>query len=497
MDIQIVKRHEEVLPANMSLLDKVGRMACICYRNEVNEKTDTKSLYSRIIKSCISRGHESILEHGIISLYIAPGSTEDGRYLRKIFLPDQKEEMVVGFRNLWEGCTTEASQKYISQFVDNTILDAVAQRTQPGTHPEPKPLDCLVGDIRTWRTVIKEISFLAINVNQPLFLLFGFRLLSEMMKVEPVFFEDLILQYNTFLKSEQFEKLLNNPSPYQVIKTVMKDREITVESLMAEFMKDPQTMFAAQADPKASVSVIVTTDRATTHQIVRHRRDVAYSQESQRYCNYNKKGLRIIPMTLEPSKYPMMMSSAEGKNDMVPMFSDTYLGTVSSKTAWYSKWLKGVQAAADTYEELLNAKMLITPENNDIEKATTIVIPPETARGVLPNDTATTIGITWMLPSGFSNYVYWRLEEHAQYTTRSMIARIIEQMYAMKHPFLTSLSCELVIRWLTMIRDQGLGSNVERINAMIEMHTKFRDMLAKQLKELQEKEKEAAKAAKK
>ena len=31
MDIQIVKRHEEVLPANMSLLDKVGRMACIEY----------------------------------------------------------------------------------------------------------------------------------------------------------------------------------------------------------------------------------------------------------------------------------------------------------------------------------------------------------------------------------------------------------------------------------------------------------------------------------
>jgi len=38
----------------------------------------------------------------------------------------------------------------------------------------------------------------------------------------------------------------------------------------------------------ASAGFLVTTDRGITHEIVRHRVGVAYSQESTRYCNYSQ-----------------------------------------------------------------------------------------------------------------------------------------------------------------------------------------------------------------
>ena len=49
----------------------------------------------------------------------------------------------------------------------------------------------------------------------------------------------------------------------------------------------------------ASVTVRIICDRACSHQLVRHRL-AAYSQESQRYCNYGKKGFQFIaPKSLE------------------------------------------------------------------------------------------------------------------------------------------------------------------------------------------------------
>lgn len=50
----------------------------------------------------------------------------------------------------------------------------------------------------------------------------------------------------------------------------------------------------------ASITARIITDRATTHELVRHRL-AAYSQESTRYCNYGGKGLMVIwPVMLGP-----------------------------------------------------------------------------------------------------------------------------------------------------------------------------------------------------
>ncbi len=44
----------------------------------------------------------------------------------------------------------------------------------------------------------------------------------------------------------------------------------------------------------SSISFLVTCSRACSHQLVRHRIGCSYSQESQRYCNYENKGFDFI-----------------------------------------------------------------------------------------------------------------------------------------------------------------------------------------------------------
>ncbi len=43
-----------------------------------------------------------------------------------------------------------------------------------------------------------------------------------------------------------------------------------------------------------SISFLITCSRACSHQLVRHRIGCSYSQESQRYCNYQNKGFDFI-----------------------------------------------------------------------------------------------------------------------------------------------------------------------------------------------------------
>lgn len=95
-----------------------------------------------------------------------------------------------------------------------------------------------------------------------------------------------------------------------------------------------------------NITVRFICDRGVTHELVRHRL-AAYTQESTRYCNYGHKIQFIEPIFFKP------------------------------KSKEYSLWLKGVQAAAENYSNLL-------------EKGTT----PEQARSLLPNSLKTEIVMT-------------------------------------------------------------------------------------------------------
>jgi thymidylate synthase (FAD) len=103
----------------------------------------------------------------------------------------------------------------------------------------------------------------------------------------------------------------------------------------------------------ASASFICDIDRGISHEVVRHRIGVAYSQESTRYCRYSNGGYRVI----------------------FPDLSDTESWPI---------WTKAMEESFKAYEKLL-AKG----------------IAPQTARDVLPTCLKTQIGITM-------NFRAWR-----------------------------------------------------------------------------------------
>lgn len=100
-----------------------------------------------------------------------------------------------------------------------------------------------------------------------------------------------------------------------------------------------------------SLSFIITTDRAVTHQLVRHRL-CAFSQESQRFCNYSlgKFGNKVL--YIKPCRFDTWAEAAQ------------------------SEFLNSLQNSTNAYFELLKSGR------------------PEEARAVLPNACKTQIGVT-------------------------------------------------------------------------------------------------------
>lgn len=114
-----------------------------------------------------------------------------------------------------------------------------------------------------------------------------------------------------------------------------------------------------------SVSVKLICNRSVSHELVRHRL-ASYSQESQRYCNYNKTGLEfIIPpwVTIKPGEY---------NHQNFAYISDNYL---TKERSWFYHLIN----SENTYNKLLL----------DEEKCTKWK--PEEARDILPNATKTEI----------------------------------------------------------------------------------------------------------
>ena len=96
-----------------------------------------------------------------------------------------------------------------------------------------------------------------------------------------------------------------------------------------------------------SVSFMLTVPRSISHQIVRHRIGVAYSQQSQRYIDLSKAPLKVIAPVPELNASELVL------------------------------WRESVEFAALTYNKLIAAG-----------------VRPEQARSVLPNCTATKLGMT-------------------------------------------------------------------------------------------------------
>ena len=96
-----------------------------------------------------------------------------------------------------------------------------------------------------------------------------------------------------------------------------------------------------------SVSFMLTVPRSISHQIVRHRIGVAYSQQSQRYIDLSKEPLKVIAPTPELNASDLIL------------------------------WRQAVEFSAEIYNKLIASG-----------------VRPQQARSVLPNCTATKLGMT-------------------------------------------------------------------------------------------------------
>lgn len=129
------------------------------------------------------------------------------------------------------------------------------------------------------------------------------------------------------------------------------------------------------------------TDRAVLAEFTRHRPDIVFSVESQRYCAYRDNVTLVIP-------HHYIDRFDQFINDTLPSDSNEQM------------WLEHMRATEDTYHFLLSKK--VHDENYEGKEGELAIIVPEDslfrqekaeeARSVLPNSTAVDMVVTASLP---------------------------------------------------------------------------------------------------
>lgn len=129
-----------------------------------------------------------------------------------------------------------------------------------------------------------------------------------------------------------------------------------------------------------SITARLIGDRSMSHQLVRHR-IAAYSQESQRYCNYGKKGFQaIIPPSIRDREPTALVED------------------------WKAAWIKYITQINEMYLCLLD-----------------VGIPPEDARTVLPNATKTEVVTTYNLRQWRHVFKHRAVNKRAQWQIKMIM----------------------------------------------------------------------------
>lgn len=138
----------------------------------------------------------------------------------------------------------------------------------------------------------------------------------------------------------------------------------------------------------ANYTVRFVLSRSASHQLVRHR-IASYSQESQRYCNYGKRGLQVI--------CPPSIGLAEGEFDFDRTLPYEF-------TFEQFRWMQAIDCCYSVYMEQLDKGML-----------------PEDARYVLPNATKTEVVVTMNARTWRHVFKERALNKHAQWEIREVM----------------------------------------------------------------------------
>jgi thymidylate synthase (FAD) len=154
-------------------------------------------------------------------------------------------------------------------------------------------------------------------------------------------------------------------------------------------------------------TAIVVCSRACSHQLVRHR-IAAYSQESQRFCDYGKKSsLQVIcppSIGIEPGDYGA--EHFENIGLLVCKNSKAWKGSTKQE-----QWIWQVDGA---YSEYLA----------EVKEG----IPPGDARFVLPNACKTELAVTFNLRQWRHVFQERALNKHAQWEIRGIFSAILEDL---------------------------------------------------------------------
>lgn len=150
-----------------------------------------------------------------------------------------------------------------------------------------------------------------------------------------------------------------------------------------KFLKSIIRMGHESVIEHANITVLITTDRATANQIVRHR-IASYSQESQRYCNYSKDKFGDEITVIKPPKF-------------------------EPGTEVYEVWKQGCETSELVYFKLLS-----------------LGVKPEEAREVLPNSTKTELVMTMNIRS-WRNFFKLRTHRTAGPNIRILSKMILKE----------------------------------------------------------------------
>lgn len=492
--IKVIKPSFKLFDDHVDPVAKAAEMARICYKTEDPQNPEEDK---RLINACIKMGHTSTIEHGYMCVHIPDRPIDP-----KVF-EDPRITQPITSAMIWNQFSCDDISKYTEIIGDDEIYKLV-----DGANANMHVYPCTVTNFRAWLNIIDTITASAIQSGSPIAVAFICGLLVAANKRFPQIFQQLLDKVN--------EAFAHAKPDHYLCKIFLPTGTTVLKVAHLSKFYDHFGITCAPACSRYTLSAILRTDRATTHQLVRHRRDVNYSQESQRYCNYGNKGYEVIWPNIDPVKFadttlPSVPYIPEGKTEsVVDELPLEDMGFLPVKSSAYHTWYEAMEIDVNHYELMLTSKMkktiyqtdenggyVYTPDGKPVVKEVQeISVPPETARMVLPNSFATTIGVTWT-PTTFANLVYWRLDSHAQWSFRSLLGTIIIEGLRTHHAFFENFVPQKVIEWINKIRDQKICTNEDLLNELIEDQKKRQKNLEEAARRMEERIKAEVEARKK
>ncbi|KKM73963.1 hypothetical protein LCGC14_1405190 [marine sediment metagenome] len=192
----------------------------------------------------------------------------------------------------------------------------------------------------------------------------------------------------------------------------------------------------------AFATVVWTGSRAMSHQLVRHR-IAAYSQESQRYCDYGKKGFTIIvppALGIEPGTwYRDQLKPGWRRDDGKTM----YARSVSTIERMQVRWLDESREVYMHYCWWMKFLRLR----------------PEDARFKLPNETKTEVAATYNFHTWRHIFEHRGLNARAQWEIRG-IAQAVCLKFAELWPAVFKDLGERVAEVRALVKPKDVGYNL-------------------------------------